>query len=90
MKKGVPANYGKDPYTFHVDVHDSEFDKTVTSTVSITVKDLTEEAVFNSGGVRLQGRHVEDMFKSSGMLMFAIYKCEATRVNRAQVNFLAL
>ena len=55
MMKGVPANYGEEPYVFRVDVHDKEFKKTVTSTVSITVKDLSEEAVFNSGGVRIQG-----------------------------------
>ncbi|GFN86028.1 neural-cadherin [Plakobranchus ocellatus] len=59
MKRGVPANYGDEPYIFSVDVYDFAFDKTVTSTVAITVKDLSEEAVFNSGGVRLQGMTAE-------------------------------
>ncbi|GFR69872.1 neural-cadherin [Elysia marginata] len=74
MKKGVPANYREDPYTFHVNVHDAEFDKTVTSTVSITVKDLSEEAVFNSGGVRIQGLTAEQFIGSGSPSMYDKFK----------------
>ncbi|CAG5122582.1 unnamed protein product, partial [Candidula unifasciata] len=59
MKKGVKANFGEEPYQFTVDVFDRQFQKTVTSTVSVVVKDLPEEAVLNSGAVRLQGMTAE-------------------------------
>ncbi|KAH9502649.1 hypothetical protein Btru_074016 [Bulinus truncatus] len=55
MKKGVKSNYGGTPYQFKVEVYDKVFDKTVVSTVSVVVKDLSEEAVLNSGAVRLGG-----------------------------------
>ncbi|XP_059140331.1 neural-cadherin-like isoform X2 [Physella acuta] len=55
MKKGVKSNFGHSPYQFKVDVFDKVHQKSVTSTVSVMVKDLTEEAVLNSGAVRLAG-----------------------------------
>ncbi|KAH9498290.1 hypothetical protein Btru_009594 [Bulinus truncatus] len=55
MKKRVKSNYGGTPYQFKVEVYDKVFDKTVVSTVSVVVKDLSEEAVLNSGAVRLGG-----------------------------------
>ena len=54
MRKGVPANFGGKPYQFKVSV----FDKySVVSTVIVTVKELTDEALHNSGAVRLAGKY---------------------------------
>ena len=52
MQKGVPSNFGGQPYQFYVSVTD---DYTVESTVRVTIKDLTDDAVHNSGAVRLKG-----------------------------------
>lgn len=58
MKKGVKSNFGEEPYQFQVDVYDRVFKQTVTSTVSVVVKDLSEEAVLNSGALRLEGLYI--------------------------------
>jgi hypothetical protein len=55
MLKGVPANSVGRPYMFSVSVYDKVHGNTVTSTVSVTVEELSEEAVANSGAVRIKG-----------------------------------
>ncbi|CAL1540107.1 unnamed protein product [Lymnaea stagnalis] len=55
MKKGVRSNFGGNPYQFKVEVYDKVFQERVISTVSVTVKELSEEAVVNSGAMRLKG-----------------------------------
>ncbi len=52
MQKGVPGNTD---HTFTVDVYDSVWDLKVESTVTVTIQDISEEAVFSSGSVRLKG-----------------------------------
>ena len=55
MQKGVPSNTEDSPYVFTVKVEDRKFRSTVISTVSVVIHDLPEEAVRNSGAVRLKG-----------------------------------
>ncbi|XP_071091775.1 neural-cadherin-like isoform X1 [Haliotis cracherodii] len=57
MAKGVP---GDNPYSFTVDVYDKVWQKTVQSTVTVMIRDISEEAVFSSGSVRLRGITAED------------------------------
>ncbi|XP_070186866.1 neural-cadherin-like [Littorina saxatilis] len=63
MQKGVPSNTATNPYRFTVTVYDKQFDSTVTSTVSVVIHDLTEEAVRNSGAVRLKDTSAEQFIK---------------------------
>ena len=57
MKKGVPGNSPDLPrYEFKVDVYDSHWNVRVRSTVTVTVQTLSEEAVANSGAVRIVGK----------------------------------
>jgi len=42
-------------YDLKINVHDSVWKRDVTSTVSITLKDIPERAVRSSGSIRLQG-----------------------------------
>ena len=51
--------YGK--HTLEVNVKDNvrTRDRDVTSTVTITIEELPEEAPYKSGSVRLKGRHAE-------------------------------
>lgn len=53
MKGHVPAGV----YPFSVSVYDRKFDKTVISTVSVTIQEIGDDAVFNSGSVRLTGEN---------------------------------
>ena len=56
MQFGIPSNTPERPnYEFKVDVYDSAWKKTVRSTVSVTVRELSEEAVANSGAIRITG-----------------------------------
>ena len=59
MQKGVPSTQSGSPpfvFTVHVvDVSKTPQEKAV-GTVSVTISDLTEEAVLTSGGVRIRGR----------------------------------
>ncbi|XP_055891438.1 neural-cadherin-like [Biomphalaria glabrata] len=65
MKKGVRSNYGGTPYEFKVEVYDKVFDKTVVSTVSVVVKELSEEAILNSGALRLTGITASEFISES-------------------------
>ena len=54
MLKGVPSE--DSPYTFTVRVVDSTWQGLAADcSVTVTIQDLPEEAVFNSGAVRLKG-----------------------------------
>nr|UTK45865.1 neural-cadherin [Crepidula fornicata] len=63
MQKNVPPNTATTPYRFTVTVRDSREQKTVTSTVSVVVQELSEEAVRNSGAARFKGISAEDFIK---------------------------
>ena len=52
MKKGVRTGV----YDFSVSVHCKHFRKTVESTVRVEVKEIGDDAVFNSGSLRLTGK----------------------------------
>lgn len=52
MFKGVPEGN----YTFEATVYDKVFDKIVTSTVTVYVKEISEQAVYNSGSIRFSGK----------------------------------
>ena len=66
MQKGVPSNTQASPYVFQVRVEDRKFGSTVTSTVSVVIHDLPEEAVRNSGAVRLKGVYLMGPGKGVG------------------------
>ena len=56
MQFGVPGNSQEHPfYEFSVEVYDKHWNVLVTSTVTIRVAVLSEEAVANSGAVRITG-----------------------------------
>ncbi|XP_059176123.1 neural-cadherin-like [Physella acuta] len=75
MKKGVPVTAANSPYKFQVDVYDKVWQKTVTSTVSVTVQELSDEAVWKSGAVKLSGISSEEFIKpSSGSSMYSKFK----------------
>ncbi|XP_076470425.1 neural-cadherin-like [Babylonia areolata] len=63
MMKGVPSNTAATPYRFSVRVYDRVWDSTVTSTVSVVVEDLPEEAVRNSGATRFSDTSAEAFIK---------------------------
>ena len=42
-------------YTFRVKVYDVVWKREVVSTATVTIREIGDEAVFNSGSVRLQG-----------------------------------
>ena len=54
MKRGVPAGV----FEFKVEVHDFKVftQKNATATIHVTVKEISDEAVFRSGSVRLAGK----------------------------------
>lgn len=57
MLKGVPSNTPDRPkYEFKVDVYDAVWELKVRSTVSVVVRELSEEAVANSGAIRIKGK----------------------------------
>ena len=57
MNFGVPGNSADRPrYEFKVDVYDSHWNIRVRSTVTVTVQTLSEEAVANSGAIRISGK----------------------------------
>jgi hypothetical protein len=67
MQYGIPGNTPDRPrYEFKVDVYDSHWKIQVRSTVSVTVQTLSEEAVTNSGAIRLAG-----MFKNILFIFFS-------------------
>ena len=74
MKFGVPGNSPDRPrYEFKVDVYDSHWNVRVRSTVTVTVQTLSEEAVANSGAIRISGEFLLVLFS----LGFCIYMhCE--------------
>jgi hypothetical protein len=59
MKRG--AREGQ--YHFSVQVHDKQFDKRVTSTVTVNVLAISEEAVKKSGSMRLRGITAEEFIQ---------------------------
>lgn len=54
MKRGVPAGI----FEFKVEVHDFRVftEKNATATIRVTVTEISDEAVYRSGSVRLSGR----------------------------------
>ncbi|KAK7504632.1 hypothetical protein BaRGS_00004118 [Batillaria attramentaria] len=65
MQKGVPGNTKNRPkYEFKVDVYDSLWNIKVRSTVSVVVRTLSEEAVANSGAIRISGTTAEEFIVS--------------------------
>ena len=54
MKRGVPAGV----FEFKVEVHDFKVftQKNATATIRVTVKEISDKAVFRSGSVRLAGK----------------------------------
>ncbi|CAL1534113.1 unnamed protein product [Lymnaea stagnalis] len=66
MKRGVPVNGADPPYMFKVDVFDKKFNSRVTCTVSVTVMELSDEAVRKSGSIRLSAITAEEFVKRSG------------------------
>ena len=63
MKFGVPGNSPDRPhYEFKVDVYDSHWNVRVRSTVTVTVQTLSEEAVANSGAIRISGEFLLVLF----------------------------
>ena len=68
MKFGVPGNSPDRPrYEFKVDVYDSHWNVRVRSTVTVTVQTLSEEAVANSGAIRISGKF--------GLVLFSLGFC---------------
>jgi len=53
MNGRVPAGV----YSVRVNVYDAVWDINAVSTVKIVIKDIEEEAVLNSGSLRLQGNY---------------------------------
>ena len=53
MKKGVPGG----TFEFQVQVHDFRVfkEKNATATIRVRVQEISEEAVYNSGSIRLTG-----------------------------------
>ncbi|KAL8590527.1 hypothetical protein ACOMHN_010963 [Nucella lapillus] len=67
MKKGVPSNTPERPkFEFKVDVYDAHWNLHVRSTVSVTVQTLSEEAVANSGAIRITGTTAEEFIIKDG------------------------
>ncbi|KAK0049023.1 neural-cadherin [Biomphalaria pfeifferi] len=62
MKKGVPVG----TYNFQVTVYDKKFSSTVTGSVTVTVQQLSDEAVMKSGSIRLSGMTAEEFVTTSG------------------------
>lgn len=58
MKRGVPNGI----FEFKVEVHDFRVftEKNATATIRVTVTEISDEAVYRSGSVRLSGR--KDVF----------------------------
>lgn len=54
MKRGVPTGI----FEFKVEVHDFRVftEKNATATIRVTVTEISDEAVYRSGSVRLSGR----------------------------------
>ncbi|KAK3086114.1 hypothetical protein FSP39_013724 [Pinctada imbricata] len=63
MKKGVPGG----TFQFYVEVHDFRVftKRNATATVRVTVQEISEEAVFNSGSIRLTGTSAEKFVERS-------------------------
>ncbi|KAL5017034.1 hypothetical protein ScPMuIL_006623 [Solemya velum] len=55
LSHGVPVG----SHNFTVQVHDSRFQQTVTSLVTVTIQEIPDVAVYHSGSVRLQGTTAE-------------------------------
>lgn len=67
MQFGVPGNTPDRPrYEFSVDVYDSHWNVRVRSSVTVTVQTLSEEAVANSGAIRIAGTTAEEFIKKEG------------------------
>ncbi|KAH9500892.1 hypothetical protein Btru_069141, partial [Bulinus truncatus] len=62
MKKDVPVG----TYNFQVSVFDKKFSSTVIGSVTVTVNQLSDEAVRKSGSVRLSDITAEEFIKTSG------------------------
>ena len=45
-------------YNFQINVYDREWKRNVVSSVTVTVKEINDDAVFSSGSVRFSGKRV--------------------------------
>ncbi|XP_014664051.1 PREDICTED: neural-cadherin-like [Priapulus caudatus] len=84
IRNNTPA--GK--YSFKVNVYDRVFSKNVVSTVNVEVKGIWDDAVFNSGSVRITGMTGEEFIAvdKDGNSKYALFQKEVAKVTGALVE----